>query len=322
MNARPRDPRALATACLALLLLLALAACGPDDPAPSAHGLKAAAVESNPTGDPIQIAFELEDGAQFTAEVRMKTDIWQRTAQDGPTKERTATASAVLELQQTFAVPGAERPPSSRIRLVYTSAEGKDMQAYLKREPITGTLEHAQSGPTRPGSLRLSGGTATEREEARDRLAGLYLAGFAGSPAWLPDRPVRVGEAWAAEGFLEPRGIKSARQQARQLGLDTPEPTFSGSIRVVGISEGSQGQVLELEIDTLIEIAGRFRKGRESGRMSYANQVRGTALVSVRTGLPESFEATEVVRTDIRQGQGRIEQRATATIYGTVARTN
>ena len=326
MDARFSYPRRLAApfslparilvACL--FLACGLTGCG-DDPVLEPHGLKTAPLSSKPTGEPIEVGFEVEDGAVYTAEVRLRTEISQHQSEGGPAAGKSATASAVLEVTQTFSVPGGEREPTSGLHLVYTAAEGR-IEGILDREPITGTLEHERNGRTRAGTLRLGGGTQAERVEARDRLGGLYLAGFAGSPAWLPDRPVYVGEAWAVEGFLTPRGVANARNQARQVGLDAPEPTFSGTIRVVGVSEGPDGRVLELEIDTLIEMVGVFRKGQESGRMSYANQVRGTALISVRTGLPQSFDATEVIRTDVRQDGARLQQRATAFIHGTLTR--
>lgn len=318
----------LAAACrvrAGLLLLSALLACGltacGDEPALEPHGLKTAPLSSKPSGDPIRVGFEVEDGSVYTAEVRLRTEIWQHRALGGPAEDISAEVTAVMEVTQTFAVPGGEREPTSTLRLVYTAAAGREgMQEFVEREPVTGTLEHEADGRTRASSQRLRGGTKAEREEARDRLGGLYLAGFAGSPTWLPDRPVYVGEAWNVAGFIKPRGVASARLQARQVGLDTPEPSFSGTIRVVGISDSPEGQVLELKIDTLIEIRGRFHKDGDSGRMSFASQVRGIAFVSVRTGLPVSFDATEEARWDVRQGGDRMQKRATAYIRGTVVR--
>ena len=71
---------------------------------------------------------------------------------------------------------------------------------------------------------------------------------------------------------------------------------------------------------TAVKVAGPFEKGPERGHMSYANQVRGTAIIDARTGLPTSFECTEEVRTDVRQGAAQVQQRATATVRATVQR--
>ena len=308
--------------CAFLLLCPALlvCACGAKEDPPLHHGLKAAAVESKPVGDPIEVGFEVEDGAVYVSRVSLQTDFWQRTARSGKSDDKTATASAVLEVVQTFHVPGQDREPSSTVRLRYTEAEGPGMAAFLNREPLTGTLKHERGGRAVTRSLHLEGGTQAEQLEARNRLGGLHMAGFAGSPGWLPARAVRVGEAWPVEGFIRPLGVDNAIQQARQLGLETPKPTLAGTIRVVGVKESPAGRLLELEIDALIEIAGNYRKDGEKGRMSYANQVRCKALVSVRTGLPVSFEGTEEMRMDVRGGGEERQQKALARISGTVER--
>lgn len=303
-----------------LCLVLLLAGCGDDEEPPLRHGLKTAAFESKPVGEAIEVGFDVPDGAAYTCTVSLHTDFWQRKTQGGKPDTKTATASAVLEIIQTFRVPGGDREPSSRIRLRYTGAEGHDATAYLEREPLTGTLKHERSGRAITRSLRLEGGTQAQQVETGNRLAGLYMAGFGSSPGWLPAKAVRVGEAWSVEGFIRPLGMDNALRQARQVGVEAPKPTLTGTIRVVGVQESPEGRVLELEIDALIEIAGNYRKGRDKGRMAIANHVRGKAFLSVRTGLPISFEGTEEIRTDVREGGAETQVRAITRISGTVTR--
>jgi hypothetical protein len=313
-----RTRLALLLSCLALCLLGS--ACGDKPPPPPHHGLKTAAITSKPFGEPVTPGFEIADGATYAGTIRLQTDFWQRKSLGSKPEEKTASASAVLHIDQTFAVPGGDRPPHSTIRLTYSDAEGYGAETFREREPISGTMDHEAGGRALPLSLSLSGGTQEQQLEALDRIGGLHMAGFAGSPAWLPDGPVREGEAWAVERFLNPRGLDNARRQAQQTGLATPEPVFSGTVRVVKIREGAQGPLIDVEIDALIELSGPFEKGNESGHMSYANQVRGTATVSAATGLPETFDCTEEVRTDIRQGGSQVQQRAVATVHGSVQR--
>ena len=225
-----------------------------------------------------------------------------------------------MELVQTFHTPSADRTPTSDISLRYIAAKGHGADTFLARPTITGRMDHTQTGRAVRSTLVLDGGTPTEQIEARDRLGGLTLAGFGGSPMWLPEGPVRVGQAWPVERFLDPRGVANARRQAQQTGLKAPEPTFSGTVRVVKATDGPEGKLLEVAIDALIEVAGPFEKGPERGHMSYANQVRGTAIIDARTGLPTSFECTEEVRTDVRQGAAQVQQRAVATVRATVQR--
>ena len=40
------------------------------------------------------------------------------------------------------------------------------------------------------------------------------------------------------DSFLDPRGVANARRQAQQTGLKAPEPTFTGTVRVVKATDG------------------------------------------------------------------------------------
>jgi len=320
----PRPVRRLAARCLQpgliLALLLGLAACG-DDPAPTPHGLKVSSPVSKPHGAPVDVGFEVSNGDAFLGTFTYRTRLWQRSVVQGESEVKEASATVVFELAQTFSVPGAGRLPRSSLRLRFTEADGPMAEPTLARPPVTGTLEHEASGRAVTTTLRLDGGTQTQRAEITAMIGGLPLAGFGASPSWLPDRPVRAGEVWPVEGFIRPRGMDQAIQQARQIGLEAPRPTLDGTIRVVAIHDTPEGQQVELEIDARIEIEGEIRQGRERGQMSFAHRVEGTAFVSAKTGLPVRLSAKETQRNNVRSGGRQVERRLTNEYEGTIRST-
>lgn len=312
MFRRFRPLHALAAVCLLLG-----AACG-DDPAPAPHGLKTTAPASKPRGAPVEVGFDVSDGDRFVGTITYRTKLWQRAPNGAGPEVKQASATVVFELEQVFSVPGNDRPPTSDLRLTFTEADGPVADETLGREPVLATLEHERTGRAVTASLRLSGGTKAQQAEVLAMMGGLPLAGFGGSPSWLPDRPVRAGEAWPVEGFIRPRGMDAAVRQARQVGMAAPEPTLTGTVRVLDVRDGEDGKEVELEIDSLIEIQGEIRQGSERGTMSLGHRVAGTAVVSARTGLPISIDVKETQHNNVRAGGQKVERRLTNEYVGTV----
>jgi hypothetical protein len=310
------------TLLLSASLLLLLQACGPDDPVE--HGLKTEPLESRPEGGAVEVRYDVEDGARYVATIDLSMRVVQQRRGGRSTAEKAqrVEGSAVLSLSQTFAVPGGERRPTSRIDLRYTQARGPSAEDFLARAPVTGALLHDAEGRARLDSLRLDGGSKTAQVEALDLIGALFFAGFAGSPAWMPARPVQPGEAWQVEGFLRPRGMDNVIREARRMGVSAPTPTLTGTLKLERVEESPAGPLLHLQIDALIEIEGKFHKDGQGGRMSVGDRTQGTAIVSARTGLPTHFDVTHTRRTDIRSSGEHVEQHLVSTLHGVVKRTD
>ena len=67
--------------------------------------------------------------------------------------------------------------------------------------------------------------------------------------------------------------IVNIQRYKRETGLEAPEPTFAGTGVLRGVVEEDGERWLDVEIDALIELAGRIRKGPERGRLSIGDRV-------------------------------------------------
>jgi hypothetical protein len=238
---------------------------------------------------------------------------------DGPDETR-GKGSAVLEVEQVFAHADPDRPPTSAIRLRYVDAKGLNAKVYLAREPIVGQLDHEASGRPRTRTLQVRGGSASERTECLDLLGGLLFAGFAGSPPWLPPRPVQPGEAWQLEAFTNLRAVDSVLRQARKIGMEVPRPSFSGTARLEAVTEKDGETLLEVSLDALLEVQGAFRKDGVAGHLSFGDRVHGRAVISARTGLPVSFRVTHTGTRKVEAPGHPAEQEFTSEVDGRVER--
>ncbi len=298
------------------VLALAVAACG-DDPQPK-HTLKREALESNPTGDAVEVVYGAKDGETFAARINLSMQYRQESS-GGQSRVDKGEGRAVMEVRQTFRRPGSGPAPRSEVTFRYVEAEGVNAEAYLERETIKGTLEHDADGRAKARTLKLEGGTKAEQVEVRDVLCALMLAGFAGSPSWMPPRGVRVGEAWQLEAFIQPVAMENIALQAKKVGLQVPKPTFAGTARLEQIREGG---FLEVSIDALLELHGPIRRGGREGSISIGDRVRGRAVISPTTGLPVSFKVIHTGEKRIRSGEQKVDQTFTSELEGRIERSD
>ena len=310
-------PRARLGALLSALLLL-LAACGNDKPE---HGLKRKGFESAPKGDGIEVAFALTDGEVYKANVALEMDVRQVAIKDGRPNETTAAGTAVLGITWTIRKPREEVDATSNVVMRYIEAQGDHAEAVLAGEPVEGTFRHGSDGRTVPRSLQLKGGRTEEQIRAQNMLVSLLLGGFAGSYSWVPPRAVRVGEAWPLEAFIKPRAVDEVKRYARETGLATPQPTFTGTGTLHGIVEEDGERWLDVEIEALIEVSGTVSKGTERGRVSLGDRFRGRAMISASRGIPKSFDVTHTRRLRGSGGLAAGEMDVRSTLRGQVVHT-
>jgi len=306
-----------------LLLCALLAGCGDDAPAVPGHGLGAAALESTPRGETRSVGHALEDGMAFQAVLSMTTDVYKKGTEGGRPQDQSLGLRATLEHTWRIHKPTPSAPTTSEIEVRYVAAEGDLAKAILAQEPIAGRLAHDASGAPVPESLQLSGGTKKEQLDMLDLLGSLLLAGYAGAPSWLPPHPVREGEAWPLEPYLDLRAVANLRGRARELGVAVPDPVFRGTARLRRVLEGPGGPQLELELDALIELEGALRgdDGR-TGQTSTGDRFRGQATIDARTGVPVSMDVSHTHRQRVRSAGDDITIGSTTTIRGTVSRTD
>ncbi len=303
---------------LLLMLVLALPACGPDDPE---HGLERAGFQNAPTGDAITPGFAVVDGESYSADVAMDMTVRHVTIKQGRPDVTERSGRAVLDLVWTLRKPLDDAAATSTVTLRYAQAEGQNAEAYLARAPIHGTLKHGQDGRVEPRSLQLQGGKTAEQLQAQDLLVSLLLAGFAGSYPWLPPRAIREGETWKLEDFIKPRALDNVKRYARETGIAAPTPTFEGTGVLRKVVEENGETWLDVEIEALIEVAGTVAKGTERGSISLGDRITGTARISASRGVPQSFEVSHVRSTRGQGGLAGGELDVRSTLRGTVVRT-
>ncbi|MDJ0975556.1 MAG: hypothetical protein QNJ98_13930 [Planctomycetota bacterium] len=279
-------------------LALLCAACGDEEATP--HGLEVAPAESKPEGEPASVQYAFEDGETW------RSDIYLEVQQ---TKPGRAGSKSSIEVKQTF---HAGEAPHTTSTLRYVRVESSQGDADLPTGVTEGRFEHAPSGRPKPETRKLTG----KNIALADTLYGsMMLSGLAGSPAWIPDRPIRKGEAWPAETVLTPRMVALLLQQARSSGAAIPKPIFRGTVQVDRIDrDDAGGGSVVLTIRAMVEVRGPMIQGRERGSIDMGYRVEGTATVDLRTGLPTSIDATATQRMDFKSSAQNIEQVLTLTL--------
>jgi hypothetical protein len=305
--------------CLALALagLLLAAACGQEE---KRHGLRKGELASKPGGEAITVHFGAADGEAFVAVIRMETSYAHREPNGAPEDSHSGSGTVQIEIKQVFARPDPAAPLRSAVELRFTKAEGERAKKYLERKPVFGGIAHGPDGRPLRGTRELTTGTPGEQVEAHTILESLVLAGAGGSPSWLPPRPVRVGEAWQLESFMEPPALENVLRQARRVGMTIPEPVFSGTARLEKVTEGEDGPLLEVTLDSLLEVEGPSELEGQKGYTSIGDRVRGRAVISAKTGLPVTFRCVHTGSRNQRLGRTRVERDFTSKVEGRVER--
>ncbi len=309
---------------LALCLVCALTAgCGDADRQVPSHGLEAKGLESAPTGEAVTLAYDLEHLAAYTAELSVTTEVFQKGMVEGRNKDQKLKLHATMQHTWVIKRQRPEVPMTSTIELRYVDAEGQSAEKLLARAPMQGRLAHDSKGKPLPASLRLTGGSKAEQIEVLDLVGSLLLAGYGGAPSWMPPHPVREGEAWPLQPFLNLRAVANMQNRARELGVSAPRPTFQGTARLRRIVRGEDGVKLELELDALIEFEGQLRSadGR-TGAISSGDRFQGLATIDAQTGVPVSMDVSHVHRQRVRSGGDDITIGGTTTVRGTVTRAD
>lgn len=279
-------------------LALVAAACGEDAADP--HGLSIPSVDSRPEGEPARIRYAFEDAETWRADVFLEAK---------QTKPERASSRSKIEITQTF---HAEEPPHSTSTLRYVRVESSQGDVAPPEGTTIGRFEHTADGRPNPASRRLSGANLA----LADTLFGsMMMSGLAGSAPWIPDRPIRKGEAWPAGDVLTPRMVATLLQQERRSGAAIPKPVFRGTVQVDRIDrDGEGGGTVVLTIRAMVEVKGPMVQGRQRGTIDMGYRVEGTATVDLRTGLPTTIDATATQRMDFTSPAEEIEQTLTITL--------
>jgi len=269
-----------------LLALAALGGCGRDDE-PS-HDLAVERLESRPEGAPIPWGGGIAAGAEWQADARLTMHV-RRSVHGGPGPgEARVEGGARIAIRQRFE-RAAAGGLSTSFSLDYVEAEGENLQHFLALPATHGRADLDAHLRAVPGSLRFEG-DANAAAEAQSMIESLFFGGLASSPPWLPPRPVRLGEAWSvAEGFRHP-ALARIEERRRKEGVELPEATFRATARLEAVREEGAEQVLDVRLDSLLEMRGEARRKGVGTHVEFADRVHGTAVISAKTGLPLSVD--------------------------------
>lgn len=297
----------LACACL-------VAGCGDDTPVAKPHGLVTQVLESEPTGEPISVTFGLPAGARWTGDLNLKVaqrSVVRKKGRSSPTKTESETSLSIEE--QALAEPSGER--ETKIRYRQGKSTGPDAPAETPAGLSTVRFRVDQQGRTVKDSVTITGAYLPGTKSLLDSM---LLAGLASSASWIPQRPVRVGEAWDASEVVESSEVRRLLKLDRQQGVTMPAPVQAGRVRVEGLRERGGRQILDLRIDVLVSANGSVSDGTTKGDMSLGWHLLGTCSIDVQTGLPVAIELEAENVVDVRTSGERSEHRISLTLIGTL----
>ncbi len=306
--------RPLATLCLLIVAALSSGGCGDDD---VSHGIEGVGLESNPKGDAIEVAFTLEDGESWSLEFELDISMHVETEQSGVVKQNDLEGGMVGTVIQTRRWDDAQGVATGEVQVRFQRIEGNGKVLDAEAAGANGTFRYDAAGRPVKGSLELA---QNSQNEGWKVLHSEYLAGFGGSHSWLPERPVRVGEAWPAEQVMDKDALRRLLNAHALPGARLPKLEFDGDVRFERVFEENGETLLELRIDALVERKGRLTHGRSSGRLAMGHRIEGTAVVSQRTGLPMRIDVVQTGTTDMKSPEESAEQRSKLTFKGRAKR--
>ncbi len=303
MGRRRITGRFLAIAALAGLLT----GCGEDD---VSHGIEGVGLKNRPTGDPIEVAYAIEAGESWSLEFELDVSVYVETNEGGKIKRNDLEGRMIGSVVQRHRWDETQGRAFGDVEVRFQRIEGNGEVHDTEQAAAAGTFHYAPSGRPERGSLEVE---QNSRNEGWKVLHSEYLAGFGGSPSWLPDRAVRVGESWPAETVMDHDALRRILKAHAFPGARLPDLTFDGEVRLERVFQEDGETRLELRIDALVERKGRISHGRSSGRIAMGHRIEGTAVISKRTGLPVRIDVVQTGTTDMKSPQETAEQRSRLT---------
>ena len=309
-----RTRRLLGSTLCLLTCLGLLAACGNDGPKADPHGLEAENLQSEPSGDPITVTFGLPAGTRWTGDLSLRVAQESVVRSKGRTRPSSGETETLLSVsERALADPAGQREAKIDYRQERSSSpDGPDASQ-------DGTSEIRfrvnERGAAIKDSVTVTGAHVPGTQSMIDSM---LLAGLASSTSWIPDRSVRVGEAWDASEVMESGEIKRLLKLDRRQGVSMPAPVQRGRVKVEGVREQGGRQVLDLRIGVLVSADGSLTDGTTTGDMSMGWHLRGTCSVDVQTGLPVAIDLEAKNVVDVRTSGERTEHRMSLTVVGTL----
>jgi hypothetical protein len=294
-----RRPWRLIAGVVAAVVVLAVGAYfllrpKPDDP----FGMRVDMPASEPTGDPVRVAYGVRAGDRFTTKIdskaRVALDADYARPDHGMRLEGRLTVS-----HETEATPQGDLRTRLRWKLDDASSDipGQQSLAYqvLGEKPVERTLLRDQTG--RPGRLEMPPGPSGPLQAT---YLDLLLSGFSDPTlSYLPHgRDVRVGEAWSL--FDEVADFPGLEYGVRMI-TDTAGEGFpllvrAGVVKADGLETRGGEETLRLQIVVSLSMEGDTNPPAIPGRVRMAGRGLGTVWISLATGLPVESELT----TDLR----------------------
>ena len=301
---------------LAALALIAVgvSACG-EEPKVEEHGLTVRGSPAEPTGDAVACQFRQETGAAWIGRLEARFELSVEEGPPGSLIPRQGyTIDAELEIRQE-----RSSETESAVTFRFLRADSPAVDESQTEGEARGRFEHVDGARPDASTLTLQG---KPRAQASTFLRSFMLAGFGGSPCWLPNGHFQQGQDFDLLSLGKPMALQKLEADRRRPGEHWPEARTKGGIRVIAIREVDGEQVADLEIDALIELVGTVtRTGGRKTEVQMGEHVTGTATVSLVTGLPQTLDVHRERKVE-QLNEGVItREHMQARVSGTIERT-
>jgi hypothetical protein len=277
--------------------------------------------ESAPYGEPVPIAYGVAAGDEFSTIV-FATNRILGAAEGAQTKDGMALDVRMTWKHVVRAREGAPGTTSEvaiklhradthipRLRDAYWMALGSEVA------PYTLTFDRDADGKPVKGSVR-GGPVAAEQRYVLDGcMAGLGDL----ATNWLPDRPVRLGEAWELSEGVDvlpnvERIVRSVVQRQRK-GPDEnpagfPKAVTKARVQAVSLEDRDGEPCLKLRIALSMKIEGNVVPPAIEGWISGAGRIDGWIWVSRKTGIVWGLDYSSDVISTYRNSELPTERKA------------
>ena len=248
------------------------------------HTIDVTELESEPTGDPISVAYDVHAGDAFETVVvahgAMGISVTQAIPAGGM-----ALDSQLTTRHEIVAKEGGRLSSTVSARCdTFTTTVPMDERFIPEHEEFVLRFDRDSSGRPVATSVVYEG-----LEGYRKLLLALVSAGLCDwATNYLPPRPVRVGEAW---NLAETADVSSATEIVRFVATlnkpwkGFPTPTTKGRVKVAARESHADEDSLRLRISLSTNVEGPVTKPAREGSISAAMKVEGDAWISMKTGL-------------------------------------
>jgi hypothetical protein len=258
------------------------------------HRLPVAWPEEAPRGEPIRIGHAVKAGDVFLTTLDFQSGVI--LGFDPPDPFLGMRLDGTLRIGHGVTERPGGLTSTIRVVLYLIHATYAPMQeaiaSPLRRSevPYTVVFDREADGRPVPGSVSLAHAPTSQRQALDTVMAGLGDV----RTNWIPDRPIRLGEAWDVTEVADvlPNVLAMLRRAAGATGDGFPEPAVRGRVAAEALETRDGEPCVRLRLACGAGLEGYAKAPAAEAWVTAAARVEGPIWVSTATGIVWGMDLT------------------------------